>query len=208
MRVGYTRTESALEASIAMRHRPRPGPILAVALLGALLAGCGPQGVPGALPDATVLPRASSFDDYAVAFCTAWDAMFRAVGNPDTGAGSDLSKALDAAVEAKDGLAAERIGEEIRTELEDGRRAALSGVGWAPATKTMEELDRVFVAFEKMTAAKVAVANEDPDAIDPQLVLEQAGGMEAWAAMFEAYHAIGADRPADVQPCEGLPISP
>ena len=45
----------------------------------------------------------TSYEDYAFAACAAWDRLFVAVGNPDTASGSDLSRSLDAAVEASDG---------------------------------------------------------------------------------------------------------
>ena len=72
----------------------------------------------------------------------------------------------------------------------------------------MAQLDRVFAGFEVMTAAKVAKAKGNPNAIDPQAAFEGTGAIVAWSAMFEAYAAIGAARPANVERCGDLPISP
>ena len=193
------------------------------ALLAAAIAGCAAGApspvptpvptpvsttIPTPVPTPTPLPGATSFAEYGVSFCSAWEALFRAVGNPDTAEGSVLSKALDAAVASHDGKAADRLAAEITTELESGRRDVARGGGWPPAAPMMKQLDRVFVAFEAMTAAKRAAANQVPGAVDPQVALEQAGGLEAWTAMFEAYATIGAARPAKVEGCANVPISP
>ena len=193
------------------------------ALLAAAIAGCAAGApspvptpvptpvsttIPTPIPTPTPLPGATSFAEYGVSFCSAWEALFRAVGNPDTAEGSVLSKALDAAVASHDGKAADRLAAEITTELESGRRDVARGGGWPPAAPMMKQLDRVFVAFEAMTAAKRAAANQVPGAVDPQVALEQAGGLEAWTAMFEAYATIGAARPAKVEGCANVPISP
>lgn len=178
-----------------------------VTLVAAATTACGP-GAPSQAPNQTSLPAASSFDQYAVAFCSAWEALFRAVGNPDTAEGSVLSKALDGAVAAHDGTKAEQLAAQITQELESGRRAVAVGGGWPPAAPIMVQLDRVFVGFEAMTAAKVAKAQGKSNAIDPQVAFEQSGALEAWTAMFEAYGALGSARPAGVQRCGDLPISP
>lgn len=192
------------------RHRLRTlRPLAAIGLIATVIAACGAGGS-SATSSPTGPPPAATFDEYAIMFCSAWGALFEAVGNPDTGAGSDLSLALDAAVEAKDGLEAGRLAGEIVDALEDGRRSAAAAGGWAPATRTMDAMDRVFVAFEAMTAAKVAVATGKPNAVDPQVALEQAGGIEAWAALLMAYQAMTVDRPADQasEACPGLPVAP
>ena len=159
-------------------------------------------------PPSIPLPAATSFAGYAVGFCAAFDALFRGVGNPDTNAGSVLSKALDAAVVAHDGVAAERFAAEITAELESGRQHAAFARGWPPGAPSMVQLDRLLVAFEAMTAAKTAAAKQTANAVDPQVALEQAGGLEAWTALFEAYRAIGPNRPPGVQPCPTVPIAP
>jgi hypothetical protein len=72
----------------------------------------------------------------------------------------------------------------------------------------MAEMDRVFLAFHAMTAAKAAVAAEAPNAIDPQVALEQAGGIDAWTAMLMAAQAM--ERPPGLtsEPCANVPITP
>lgn len=181
--------------------------IALIALIVAAAAACD-TGAPRPSPSPTSSPAATSFAEYAVGFCSAFQALFRAVGNPDTAAGSDLSKALDAAVAAKDGTTAERLAAEITRELESGRQSGADAGGWPPAAPMMAQFDRVIVAFEAMTAAKVAVAKGAQNAVDPQAALEQAGGVEAWFAMFAAWQTIEPERPAGVQPCAGVPISP
>jgi hypothetical protein len=179
--------------------------IVIVALVVAAAAGCGP-GAPS--PSPTPPPAATSFEEYAVGFCAAFDAMFRAVGNPDTGEGSLLSKALDAAVAADDGGTADQSAAAITTELETGRQQVAYARGWAPAAPMMDHMDRVFVAFEAMVDAKRRAANQVADSIDPQAVFEQAGGVESWFALFEAWRGMEDQRPASVQPCANVPVSP
>jgi hypothetical protein len=185
--------------------------LLIMTLLVAVTAACGsgaPSPVPSPVPSPTPLPAASSYKEYAVAFCSAFEALFRAVGNPDTAAGSVLSKALDAAVASHDGKAADPLAADITTELESGRKDVARAGGWPPAAPITTQLDGVFVAFEAMTAAKRAAANQVPDSVDPQAAFEQAGGVEAWGAMFAAWSTIGAERPAGVQPCANVPMTP
>jgi len=174
-----------------------------ITLIAAATAACV-AGVPNVLP----VPAATSFEGYAAHFCSAFDAMFKAVGNPDTAMGSQLSKALDSAVAAQDGPAADRLAAQITAELESGRREVSAAAGWAPAAAMMTQLDRVFVAFEAMTTAKAAKARGEPDAVDPQAAFEQAGGVEAWFAMFDAGRAMQAARPADTPQCANVPVSP
>jgi hypothetical protein len=191
--------------------------IAAVMLLAASTAACGvltpvsmdPESAPSPVTSALPLPAATSFEEYAVAFCSAFEALVRAVGNPDSGEGSVLSKALDDAVVARDGAEADRLAVEIALTLEAGRREADRARGWAPAAPMMAELDRVLVAFESMSAAKAAVARGEPGAVDPQVALEQAGGLEAWSAMLAAWSAMEDSRPAGVGPCAAVPfVSP
>src|SRR5690242_240962 len=103
------------------RHRRVMGRRYRWALLVVLAVlvggGCGP----GA-PTASTRPAAASYEQYAVSACAAWDALFRAVGNPDTASGSDLSRSLDGAVAAGDVASAERLAAEIVKELTAGRQ--------------------------------------------------------------------------------------
>lgn len=185
---------------------PRHLKVGLIVLIAAASAACG-TGAPSQPPSPTPMPRATTFEEYAVSFCAAWTALFTAVGNPDTGSGSVLSLALDRAAAAQDEMVARQKAAEITAELESGRRHAAAAGGWAPAAPMLAELDRVFVAFEAMTAAKVAVARGDPNAIEPQAALEGAGGIEAWFAGIAAYGAMYPDGPTSEQ-CVGVPIAP
>ena len=158
-------------------------------------------------PAASSLPPAT-FEEFATNACDAFSAMFRAVGNPDAGTDSELSKALDEAVQRGDPAEAGRLAEAITVELESGRQAASRAAAWPPGFAAMSELDRVLLAFEAMIDAKrQAVGN--PDGPDPQAAFEAAGGGEAWTRMLQAAQAQGAARPPNAPPheCEGVPIS-
>ena len=181
--------------------------VAVIALVVVTAAACG-TGAPSAVPSPTALPAATSFEEYAASFCSAWDAIFLAVGNPDTAEGSVMSKALDDAVAARNGPEAERLAAEITAELGSGRRHAAIAGGWPPAAPAMTELDRVFAGFMAMTAAKAAAAKSAPGAVDPQTAFEQAGGVDGYFAMFEAMRAMASSRPAGAQECPNLPIAP
>ena len=185
----------------------RPRRVLFIALIAVATAACVTAG-PGQAPSPTATPAANSFDEYAIAFCSAWEHLFLAVGNPDTAEGSELSKALDEAVASHDGTKAEQLADQITREIRSGREDVAIGGGWPPATPIMVQMDRLFVGFEVMTAAKVAKAKGSPNAVDPQAAFEQSGAVAAWSAMFEAHAALGAERPASAQRCGDLPISP
>ncbi len=181
--------------------------ILFITLIAAAMAACA-TAAPNQAPSPTAERAADSFDEYAVAFCSAWEHLFLAVGNPDTAEGSVLSKALDDAVAAHDGTKAEQLAEQITREIKSGREDVAVGRGWPLAAPIMVEMDRVFVGFQVMTTAKVAKAKGSPNAVDPQVAFEASGAQVAWSAMFEAHAALGAQRPASVQRCGDLPISP
>jgi len=176
--------------------------VVAVLLIAVATGGCTPG--PAA---ATPRPAAATYEEYFVAACAAWDAMFRAVGNPDTASGSDLSRALDAAMEAGDGASAERAAAAMVRELRAGREQVAIARGWAPRTAVMAQLDRVLAAFEVGVAAKLAVAKGEPSAVNPQAAFEGAGGLEAWFAMLEAMRAAGSGAATDPS-CPNTGISP
>ena len=176
--------------------------IVFAALLVLAGAACG-----GSPPSATAGPAVDSFDEYAVASCAAWDALFRAVGNPDTASGSELSRSLDQAVAAGDAASAEPVAADITRELQAGRALVAVAGGWQPRIQVMIQLDRVFAAYEAMIAAKVAVARREPNAVDPQAAFEGAGGVEAWFAMIDAMRAAGGGGATEVQ-CPNVPVSP
>ena len=182
--------------------------IAIVVLTVTATSACGVGAASPTPPSSTALPPATSFEEYAESFCAAFDALFLAIGNPDTGARSELHMALDDAVAALDAEAAERLATEITGTLEAGRQDVARAGGWLPGAPIMDQLDRVFVAFEAYIAAKSAAAMGDPGAGDPQTALEEAGGIDAWFAMFSLYPALEAERPATTQQCANVPVSP
>jgi len=188
--------------TIPTTERPRR---IVIALLIALTG----VACTGSLPGVSAPPAAASYDEYRIAACAAWEALFRAVGNPDTASGSDLSRALDAAVTAGDADTADRLAADIVKELKTGREQIAAAGGWSPRAPVMVQLDRVFAAFEAMTEAKRAAARHEPNAVEPQAAFEQAGGVEAWFAMFEAARMAGAGSAgADEPPCANVPVTP
>lgn len=185
-----------------MRQRDLGGILVALIVLAS--AGCGARA-----PSATAPPAAAAFEDYADAACAAWEALFRAVGNPDTASGSDLSRSLDEAVAAGDGASAERLAAEIARELDAGREHVAVAGGWQPRAAVMVQLDRVFAAYGAMIAAKLAAAKREPNAVEPQAAFEQAGGVEAWFAMFDAAREAGAGTAgATERRCANVPVTP
>lgn len=117
--------------------------IASLALVIVAAAACG-----GGSPSSTARAAASSYEQYAIESCAAWEALFLAVGNPDTASGSDLSRALDEAVEAGDAASAERLAIEITRELRSGRERIAAASGWQPRAQVMAQMDRMFAAYE------------------------------------------------------------
>jgi hypothetical protein len=179
--------------------------VTAVATVGCAAAAPSPSAQGATLPGVSTERTIGSSEEYYVVACKAWDALDRAVGDPDTGEGSKLSRALDQAVEARDVASADRAAAGITAELASGRRQLKTAGTWGPRSKTVAQFDRVFVAFEAMTAAKRAAARGKPNAVDPQAAFEQAGGVEAWFAMFES---IPPSEMATGKPCPNVPVTP
>jgi hypothetical protein len=166
------------------------------------ISACGSGGTPSVAPS-----RAATFEEFATNACDAFEAMFRAVGNPDAGTDSELSKALEEAVERGDPAEAGRLAEAIAVELESGRQAASRAAAWPPGFAAMSELDRLLLAFEAMIDATRQNAG-NPDGPDPQAAFEAAGGVTSWTAMLEAARAMQSARPANLPPheCDGIPM--
>ena len=171
-----------------------------LAILVLTAAGCSAPAALSAAP--------ATFEEFATNACDAFSAMFRAVGNPDAGTDSELSKALDEAIRRGDPAEIDRLTEAITTELENGRQSASLASAWPPGFAMMSQLDRVLLAFEARIDAKRQAAG-NPNAPDPQAAFEAAGGVTAWGAMFEAARGLQSSRPANLPPheCEGVPIS-
>lgn len=178
---------------------------IAGALLAAVVAACT-MASPSTSPETA--PRAASFEEFADGLCSAFDSMFNAVGNPDTGGGSELSNQLEAAAESRDVATAETLARQITAELEAGRRFAAHAGGWTPGAQAAGHMDRFLVAYEAWTMAHVERARLGPDAGDPQRAFEQAGGLTAWEGMFRAIQAMAAERPPVApHPCPTVPVS-
>jgi hypothetical protein len=156
-----------------------------------------------------------TFEAFHGAFCRAWESMFRAVGNPDIGDGSELTKAMDEAIAAGDLPTVDRLAAEITSELEAGRHEVAIATGWAPAAPLMAQVDRVLVGFEAMTEAKRNAASNGLGPSAQQLgqeALEQSGAIDAWFALIrpgvldETRRAIQSARPAGVpEQCPSVP---
>lgn len=169
-------------------------------------APSGAPAVPGRSGEASPASSAPiggsiTFDEYAALFCGAFAAMDRAVGNPDTGSGSARSRALDAAMAARDGAAARPLAAAITADLEAARGdAALAGAGWPSARPLMAHVDRLMRAFEAQVAVKLAIAEGRPDPGEPQAAFEAAGGLEAWSGLFDTYGQV-VRPPGNTAPC-------
>jgi hypothetical protein len=153
------------------------------ALIVLTLGACG-SGSAGVSPSVAPALAPATFDEFSTQFCGALTSLIRAVGNPDVGSPSILSKALDDAVAAADPGAADRAAAAMLTELELGRQHAAAAARYQPAIGTVGDLDRVLVAFGASVTAKRALAHT-PGSADPQKAFEQAGGVEAWTGLLQ-----------------------
>lgn len=178
--------------------------LVAIAIAG-IVSACGPG--PGSTsPSASSLPLAGSYTEFATSTCLAFDALWEAVGNPDTADWSAVTRSLDAAVAARNTTEADRLAATITARLEEGRRHATAAAGWAPGAPLMTHMDRLLVAFEAWTEAK-RVKAADPAAQDPQAAFEAAGGVDAWRAMLGAVGAIPRPPGGAFGRCPNVPVS-
>src|SRR5262245_28382529 len=163
------------------------------------LAACGQAAAPSSPP--------ATFEEFATNACDAFEAMFRAVGNPDAGTPSELSAALDEAIERGDPAEANRVANLILAELEQGRQAAAAAAAWGPGAPAASELNDVLTAYVAYIRAKQELSAGNQ--ADPQAAFEAAGGVTSWTAMLEAARSAAAARPANAPPheCDGIPMS-
>jgi hypothetical protein len=145
----------------------------------------------------------ATFSDYDAAVCGAFTSLIRAYGNPDTDSASVMRTALEDAVAANDPAAAERASAAMLNELEAGRRLAATAARWQPGAAVAASLDRLLLAFEAWTSAKLA-ALRNPSAIDPQTAFEQAGGVEAWTGTLQGVIGIQVPPGASPTPCRAF----
>jgi hypothetical protein len=192
-----------------MIHAPlRAGALTLIALLAVACGSGAPSaaqsGTPSAAPSAVPSAGPATYADFDAAFCGSFTALIRAVGNPDAGTPSVLSRKLDDAVAAGDALGAEQAAAAMLRELESGRAEAGAAARWQPAAATMAQMDRLLAAFEAMTVAKRAAAAHAPGGADPQRAFEAAGGVEAWSAVIGGVSSLPLPSGAVPQPCPAL----
>ena len=166
--------------------------VLVVAACGGGASSAGPTSAPP-----------NTFDEFSTQFCGAFTSLFRAVGNPDANTPSVMSKALDDAVRAGDGPAADRAAAAMLSELEAGRAQTAVAARWQPTAATTAQLDRLFLAFEEMTRAKQARAH-DPESADPGNAFEQAGGRDAWAGVVNGVGSMPVPSGASPTACKAF----
>ncbi|MBA2381947.1 MAG: hypothetical protein H0V73_07540 [Chloroflexi bacterium] len=171
----------------------------AVSLLVLALAACG-SGSTSAGPSESAPP--ATYGEFSTAFCGAFTSLIRAVGNPDAGTPSVMSKALDDAVKAHDAVAADRAAAAMIAELEAGRVQAAAAARWQPGSVAMAHMDRLLVAFEALTTAKRAVAGGA--SVDPQAAFEQAGGVAAWAGTLQGAASLPVPSGVSPSPCKAF----
>jgi hypothetical protein len=173
-----------------MRRSGGSGFATLVLLIGLALAGCS-----AGAPSQSTLPVATSADEFAAAWCGSLEALARAIGNPDTGADSKLSAALDAAISRADYAGVEEVAAQMKAELATGRQLASVAAGWPPGTATAGQLDALLRAVEVLVEARRANATRGLGEADrvAQAAFEEAGGLEAWQGMFEAARGLPAD---------------
>jgi hypothetical protein len=169
----------------------------ALALLALIAVACASGGQPSpSAPPAT-------FSDYDAAICGGFTSLLRAYGNPDTNAPSAMRTALEDAIAAGDAAAAEQASRAMLGELEAGRRLAATAARWEPGATTAASLDRLLLAFEAWTSAKLALM-ANPSAIDPQTAFEQAGGVEAWTSTLQGVQTTPVPPDASPTPCRAF----
>ena len=169
----------------------------ALALLTCIAVACGS----GAAASPSAAP--ATFAEYDTAVCGAFTSLIRAYGNPDVNSQSAMRKVLDDAVAAGDVVAAERAGAAMVRELEAGRLFAATAARWQPGAATAVSLDRLLLAFEAWTSAKVGLVTH-PSGIDPQKAFERAGGGEAWTATLDGVGRTPVPPGASPSPCRAF----
>jgi len=163
---------------------------LAVVLTGG--CGTGSEASPSSVPTPLPVRTAGNFAEFTASFCPALLGMLKAIGNPDTGSDSELTKSLDQAITQGNLQDVETVARQIQAELEGAHRLAAASAGWPPAGDAAGQLERLLGAFSAMIEAKRAAANlglAEADRVG-QDAWERAGGLEAWTAMIAAVQGI------------------
>jgi hypothetical protein len=181
-----------------MNLQPLRAAALAVVVLAVAACGSG-----GGAPTTSPSLAPMTFDEFSTQMCGAFTSLFRAVGNPDANTPSAMSKVLDDAVKAGDGPAADAAAAAMMAELESARAQAAAAARWQPTAAVMVQMDRLIVAFEALTTAKVTLAHT-PGSPEPFKAFEQAGGREAWAGVVGGVGAMQVPAGASPQPCKAF----
>ena len=178
--------------------------IASLVLIGLIATACGTAASaapPSPSRSATAAPI--TYDEFSSALCSSFTSLIRAVGNPDAGTPSVMSKALDDAVRRGDALAAEQAAATMLAELEAGRAQAAVAARWAPGAAAMHHMDVLLVAFEASTDAKRAAAAKTPG-VDPQKAFEASGGAAAWSGLLTGIGTVTIPAGASPQPCRAF----
>src|SRR5215212_9332156 len=186
----------------------RGGAATALALIVALSTACQApaEGIKPSASASASAARAATYLEFRDGFCSAWEALDRAIGNPDAGSDSELTGALNAAIASGDAPAAQGLATTIIGLLEVGRERTRYAGGWPTAASVTSEMDRIFVAFEAATAAKRDAARLGAAEATKrgEAAFTAAGGATAWFATIralqveETMRAIAAARPSGV----------
>lgn len=180
---------------MAQRPLPRPiaGPLAALVVALAIAAGCGGASeLPPGPRTPSSRPLPITLADFERGFCDAMQAMFRGIGNPDTGNDSELSYQMDQAIKRGDLRAAGELAAQIRAELAVARQHAADAGTWPEGAEVAANLDVVVAAFDAAVEAKRVSAGKGFDAADAagQRVFGERNAYEAWIAMVDGYRRL------------------
>ena len=191
-----------------------PAPVLTIGPAPSQLAETTavPSQGPAATREASVAPpegAPSGYAEYAEGFCVASLAMVRAIGNPDTGADSELSFALKQAIEQGDLATAAEVADQMRAELRTARAEATRVAGWSEGAAAAQALDRFLAAFEVSIDASLKAAPQGLEAaqLAGQQALEAEGAFDSYISMLEAMSALASGDGRGLLDC-GIPPDP
>jgi hypothetical protein len=128
-------------------------------------------------PTPTPVADAAVFID---AMCTAFDELLTAVGNPDTGEGSELSRTLEDAIVRGDTALVDTTTEAMLGHLQAARSAAMRAASFPSAAAGMSEFDDFLVI---VADGVVAERDAAPDGLDAAI----AAANRDWARAYETW---------------------
>jgi hypothetical protein len=133
--------------------------------------------LPTESPTPTPVADAAVFID---AMCTAFDELLTAVGNPDTGEGSELSRTLEDAIVRGDTALVDTTTEAMLGHLQAARSAAMRAASFPSAAAGMSEFDDFLVI---VADGVVAERDAAPDGLDAAI----AAANRDWARAYETW---------------------